>query len=84
MVEGKIETFSSIVNLFILLLIITLGGSLYNGVETNGAYVLGWICVSQVSFFYMVLIYIKFRYIPSIEEKLASMNPEGFRLYASI
>jgi hypothetical protein len=84
MVEGKMETLSTIVNLFILLLIITLGGTLYNGAKTNGSYVLGWICVFQVCFFYIGLIYIKFRYIPSIERKLKSMIFEGFRLYASI
>jgi hypothetical protein len=49
---------------------LTLGSTTFNGAGTNGSEVLGWICVSQVSLLYSVLIYIKFRHIPSIEAEL--------------
>lgn len=69
MADGKLETITGAVNLFILLLVITLGGSTYNG-NTNGSYVLGWLCVSQVSFFYLLILFVKFRHIPALERDL--------------
>jgi hypothetical protein len=84
MVDCKIETLASIVNLFLLFLMVTLGGPLYNSANSNGVYALGWIAVSQVVIFYLLLIYIKLRLIPSIERQLESSFYEGFKLYSSI
>jgi hypothetical protein len=70
MVDGKLESLSSCVNLFILLLIFTLASPAYNGPETNGAEVLGWICVAQVCLFYTIIFAIKFGLIPCIESEL--------------
>lgn len=70
MAEGKLETISSCINLFVLLLIITLGGHLYNGANTNGPEVLGWIMIAQVCFFYVLVALVKFVYMPSIEREL--------------
>lgn len=70
MADGKLETISSCGNLFILLLMITLGGHLYNGPNTDGPKVLGWICVAQTCFFYLLVLLVKFVYIPSIEREL--------------
>jgi hypothetical protein len=70
MVDGRFETISNCTDLFILLLVITLGSTTYNGTGTNGPYVLGWICVAQVCFFYLVIVLIKFLYIPYIEREL--------------
>ncbi len=45
---------------------LTIGSEAYNGTGTNGGNVLGWICVVQVCFFYLLLLIVKFLYIPSI------------------
>lgn len=84
MADGKLETLSSCVNLFNLLLILTLGSTAYNGPDTNGAEVLGWICVAQVCLCYMIILAIKFGVIPCIESELQKNNSEGFSLYYSI
>lgn len=70
MAEGKLESIASTVNLFVLLLILSLGGHNYNGKGTNGPEVLGWICVSQVCLFYLLVAIVKFKIVPSIETEL--------------
>jgi hypothetical protein len=70
MADGKLETIAGITNLFILLMIITLASTTYNGLGTNGANVLGWISVSQACFFYLLIAFIKFKLVPSLEKDL--------------
>jgi hypothetical protein len=70
MADGRLETISSCINLLVLLLLLTLGGTLYNGKTTNGAWVLGWIMIAQVGFFYLLVLLVKFIYIPSIERDI--------------
>ena len=53
-----------------MLILLTLGSEAYNGKGTNGAQVLGWICVAQVAFFYVLIICLKCTLIPSIEADL--------------
>ncbi len=54
----------------VLLLIITLASTKYNGPETKGPEVLGWIMIGQVCFFYVLVLIVKFFYIPSIEREI--------------
>jgi hypothetical protein len=67
MVDGKLESLSSCINLLILLLILSLASPAYNGPDTNAAEYLGWICVGQVGLVYVLIICIKLILIPWIE-----------------
>jgi hypothetical protein len=70
MAESKLESISSSINLMVLLLIITLASTKYNDPGTNGPEVLGWIMIAQVCFFYLLVLIVKFAYIPSIEKEI--------------
>lgn len=67
-------------NLFILLLVLTLGGKTYNH-TTAGAVALGWICVGQIVFAYFLVAIVKVCVIPRKEKELRSLSAEGFILY---
>lgn len=70
MAESKMETICSAINLMVLLLIITLASTTYNGPETDGPKVLGWIMIAQVCFIYVLILIVKFAYIPYIERQI--------------
>lgn len=84
MVEGRLESIAGIINLFILMLIESLGGKTYNGQQSKGVLILGWMCIGQVCLVYVLVVLLKFVYIPHLECELKNNKSQGFMLLGEI
>lgn len=82
--DGRLESMAGIMNLFLLMLIESLGSKLYNGPDSNAPVVIGWISVAQVSFAYLLVVIVKFCYVPKLQAEVMQNKNEGFMVLSSI
>jgi hypothetical protein len=64
--EGRLESMAGILNLFLLMLIESLGSKAYNGSDSDAPVILGWISVAQVGLAYLLVVFVKFWYVPRL------------------
>lgn len=59
-----------IINLFIFMMMDTLGGRILNGPTSDGILYLGWFGVGQVCLLYLSVVIVKCFYLPRLEQEL--------------
>lgn len=67
MADSRLESITTILNLFILLLVLSLVASKYNGPNPDGLKVLGWTTVSITVICYLFGFVVKIWYVPCLE-----------------
>jgi len=66
------------------MLMLSLASKAYNGPDTNGTVVLGWISIAQVCFAYFSVIIVKFCYLPKLEEMVNRNKSQGFIILSDV